>query len=96
MRTEITEAGAVPVLVLAGLLLVTATALAGRRWAAVLVFPFAVAWILFNGPLEGPVLLTLTREHGVTVSDLLSLVALGVALVALARPARPPARGGAP
>jgi hypothetical protein len=33
----------------------------------------AVIWILINGPVEGPVLLTLTASHGITVADLVSL-----------------------
>jgi hypothetical protein len=53
--------------------------------AAVLLLPVAAAWVLFNGPIEGPILLTFTADHGLTVSDLLAVVAVLVALVALLR-----------
>ena len=35
-----------------------------------------MVWILVNGPVEGPVLMTLTPDHGITVADLPSAVAL--------------------
>ncbi|MFC5063059.1 hypothetical protein [Actinomycetospora atypica] len=37
-------------------------------------------WVLVNKPVEGPTLLVLSPSHGVTFADLLSLVALGVAV----------------
>ncbi|MDI9915049.1 hypothetical protein [Rhodococcus sp. IEGM 1379] len=40
----------------------------------------AVAWILFNGPLEGQVLWSLNSQHGLTVSDLLGFAAFGIAV----------------
>ncbi|MFE4498523.1 hypothetical protein ACFRFQ_01610 [Rhodococcus sp. NPDC056743] len=39
----------------------------------------ALMWLLLNGPLEGQVLWTLTPENGLTVSDLFSFVAFGIA-----------------
>lgn len=82
VRSEIAQAAAVPVLVLGALLLATLLAAAGRRTAAFLTLPLAAAWVLFNGPLEGPTLLALTHTHGVTASD---LVAVGAVAVAVAR-----------
>ncbi|KAF0960052.1 hypothetical protein [Rhodococcus sp. T7] len=40
----------------------------------------AVLWIFGNGPLEGQVLWEFDATHGLTVSDLLSVAALGVAI----------------
>jgi len=39
----------------------------------------AGVWVLINGPVEGRVLLVLTPDHGITVADLPSIVALGIA-----------------
>ncbi|MCE4268233.1 hypothetical protein [Rhodococcus globerulus] len=39
----------------------------------------ALMWLLLNGPLEGQVLWSLTPENGLTVSDLFSFVAFGIA-----------------
>lgn len=39
----------------------------------------AVAWLLFNGPLEGQVLISVTPQNGLTVSDLFSFIAFGIA-----------------
>ena len=89
MRAEATASGVVPVVllvVLVGLILAALRARGGRqRAAAVLLLPVAAAWVLFNGPIEGPILLTLSTDHGLTVSDLLAVVAVLVALVALLR-----------
>ena len=40
----------------------------------------AILWLFGNGPLEGDVLFTVTLQDGVTVSDLLSVAAIGIAL----------------
>jgi len=45
------------------------------------VVPLALAWLVVNGPMEGPTLLPVTWNHGVTLADLLS----ALALVTLAR-----------
>lgn len=45
----------------------------------------AVAWILVNGPLEGPVLWVVTPSHGLTVADLFSAAALLVSVRAYRR-----------
>ncbi|MGC0365763.1 hypothetical protein ABH922_003747 [Rhodococcus sp. 27YEA15] len=48
-------------------------------WSVAATVFSAVAWLFFNGPLEGNVLISINREHGLTVSDLLSFVAIAVA-----------------
>ena len=89
MRAEVTASGVVPVLLLVVLVGLTLVALRARgrrrRAAAALLLPVSAAWLLFNGPIEGPILLTLSTDHGVTVSDLLAVVAVLVALVVLLR-----------
>jgi hypothetical protein len=50
-----------------------------RRWLAVALVAAAVIWILINQPVEGPVLLTLSATHGITVADLLSIAFLMIA-----------------
>jgi hypothetical protein len=60
-------------------------ALAGRRRAALLAIPVALSWSLVNNPLEGPVLISFTREHGLTVSDLLSFLVVPLAIRAWRR-----------
>ncbi len=52
---------------------------------------FAVIWPFVNGILEGNLLVTLTSTHGITVSDLLSVLAVAIALVQALR-IRPAAR----
>jgi hypothetical protein len=58
-------------------------AMTRRRWLAVGLAGAAVIWILVNRPVEGPVLLTLTHSHGITVADLPSLALIIVAAVIL-------------
>ncbi len=86
-RAETVQSGLVPVVLLVTLVALLLTALIARsrlrRAAAVLLLPAGVAWVLFNGPLEGAVLLTLTSSHGVTTSDLLAVVAVVVAVAVL-------------
>ncbi|MBA2558564.1 MAG: hypothetical protein H0V07_01515 [Propionibacteriales bacterium] len=41
-----------------------------------LVGALGVAWLLTNGPIEGDVLLSLSRDHGLTVADLALVVVL--------------------
>lgn len=53
-----------------------------RRLAlAALLVVAAVIWTRINKPIEGEVLLELTRRHGVTTADLLSVVMLAMAVV---------------
>jgi hypothetical protein len=87
MRSEVTASGLVPVVLLVllvGLLMATLASRGRRRRAtALLLLPASAAWMLFNGPIEGPILLTITTSHGVTVSDLLAVVGVVVAGVVL-------------
>lgn len=53
---------------------------AGTVGSVVALVVMAIVWPLANGPLEGHVLVTLNREDGVTTSDLLSVLALLVAI----------------
>ena len=89
MRSEATSSGIVPVvllILLVGLLLAVLRLRGrGRRAGAVLLLPMSAAWVLFNGSLEGPVLLTVSENHGLTVSDLLAAVAVLVAGTVLFR-----------
>ncbi|MGU3293282.1 hypothetical protein [Williamsia sp. M5A3_1d] len=48
----------------------------------------AVLWLLANGPIEGHVILSFTLHHGVTESDLLSLVAVLIAGLGIVRTQR--------
>ena len=87
MRDEATASGLLPVVLLVlivGLLLAALRARGWRRRAvALLLLPASAAWVLFNGPIEGPILLTLSKNHGLTVSDLLAVVGVLVAGAAL-------------
>jgi FtsH-binding integral membrane protein len=47
----------------------------------------SVAWVLLNGPIEGRVLVVLTPTNGITESDLLSVIGIGIALVGYVRAA---------
>ncbi|CAM3177249.1 hypothetical protein [Williamsia muralis] len=72
-------------LVLLNLLFVTGAWCLARpsRAAAVVLIFVSVLWVLFNGPIEGHVLLSYTYQNGLTESDLLSLAGLIIALRAL-------------
>ena len=92
LRTQVTASGVVPLLLLVGLVALVLVALGVlgpgrrvRRAAAVLLLPASLAWVLFNGPIEGAVLLTFSPDHGVTVSDLLGVVGATVAVAVLLR-----------
>ena len=83
MRSEATASGLLPVVLLVLLVGLLLAALRARGWprraAALLLLPASAAWVLFNGPIEGPILLTLSTNHGLTVSDLLAVVGVLVA-----------------
>ena len=89
MRTEATASGVVPVVLLVllvGLLLVAVRARGRRRRAAaLLLLPVSAGWVLFNGPIEGPILVTFSTDHGLTVSDLLAAVGVLVGGAVLLR-----------
>lgn len=48
----------------------------------------SIGWLILNGPIEGRVLVVLTPQNGITESDLLSVVGVGIGLVGFARAAR--------
>ena len=58
-----------------------------RGAAAVVVAAVGLLWMLVNRPVEGPILFTVARTHGMTVADIPSVVLFVVAGV-IARPRR--------
>jgi len=60
-----------------------------RRHALGLLLAASGAWLLANGPLEGPILWVLDSQHGLTTADLLAPVALGAVGLRLAAARRP-------
>jgi hypothetical protein len=78
--------------------LVLAAGLGPRRGVAgaVVLAAVAVLWLLVNGPMEGPVLWSVTRRHGLTGGDLAGLAGLALAayrLVGALRGSRAAGRG---
>ncbi|MDH3017401.1 hypothetical protein QEN40_17355 [Gordonia alkanivorans] len=53
--------------------------------AAVVMAFLSIAWLFGNGPIEGQVLVTINIDHGFTESDVLSIIGLGIAAVAVMR-----------
>ncbi|WP_439031889.1 hypothetical protein [Gordonia terrae] len=53
--------------------------------AAGLLTANAVAWALWNQPIEGRVLVSFSIEHGITESDLLSVAAVVIAAITVWR-----------
>jgi hypothetical protein len=66
-----------------------------NRWSILALLTFAVIWSFVNGDLEGDVLLKLDSTSGITVSDLLSVLA-GVIAFILAIRIRAVVRGNHP
>ncbi|MDH3046678.1 hypothetical protein QNA16_22805 [Gordonia alkanivorans] len=68
-------------LVLLNLLFVTGSWCIARPTyrAAAFMAAVSVAWFLWNGPIEGHVLVTVTPDHGFTESDILSILGVGIA-----------------
>jgi hypothetical protein len=66
-------------LLLVVLLFCAVRTLRGDRWAALALIPLSFGWLLFNGPFEGPTLFVISWSHGVTASDLISVVCLALA-----------------
>ena len=64
-----------------------------NKWSILAVLAFALIWPFVNGMLEGNLLLTLSSTHGITVSDLLSVLAVVIALVQAIRIRRARRRG---
>jgi len=82
---------ATPLVVLVLLLAAMTWVVVTGSWASAgLVVLLSTVWVLVNKPVEGVVLVPLTDENGITSSDLLSVLGLGVALLAVAmhRPRR--------
>jgi uncharacterized membrane protein YfcA len=52
-----------------------------NRWSILAVLAFAMIWPFVNGVLEGDLLLALSSTHGITVSDLFSVLAVVLAVV---------------
>ncbi|BBY28633.1 hypothetical protein [Mycolicibacterium sediminis] len=92
MLTYFADVANTPAGLLYGLVALIALA-ASAAWCAIAPRPLslgvlltsAVVWPLTNGPLEGPVLWTLSADHGITVSDLLSVAAVALAAVEFRR-----------
>jgi hypothetical protein len=74
--------GAVGGLVLLVLVTAWATWRPGSGSAAAVALA-AVLWWLLDKPVEGPVLLTVTPTHGLTLADLLPVASAGLLLVRL-------------
>lgn len=66
--------------VLALLVLVAGTGDRTGRPGAVLLAGLAVLWTATSTPMEGPLLLFLSDEHGITGADLVSVIAFGLAV----------------
>ena len=64
---------------------------ARRLLIAALLVVAAVIWVRINHPVEGRTLLVLADNHGITTADLLSVIALAMAVV-IAWPSRRPPR----
>ena len=66
-------------LALAGLVLAAGLSARFGVPGAVALAAMSVLWLLVNGPMEGPVLVRLSKGHGITGADLASIVGLGLA-----------------
>ena len=67
-----------------------------RGAAAVVVVSVGLLWMLVNRPVEGPILFTVARTHGMTVADIPSVVLFLVAAWIVRPRRRPAAAPGAP
>ena len=54
----------------------------GDRWAAAVLLLLAVGWLRIDKRFEGPVLVHLSEQHGIVVSDLVAVAAVLVAALA--------------
>jgi hypothetical protein len=61
-----------------------------QRVAAWLLLLFSAAWLPLNSAVEGPVIVRISDDHGITVADLLSIAGFVLAAAVLWS-ARPPA-----
>jgi hypothetical protein len=84
LRGRFADEPSLAAVLLLALLFCAARTLRGDRLAALLLIPMSFAWLLFNGPLEGPTLIALSWSHGITASDLISVTGLLLAFWRLA------------
>lgn len=71
---------------IASMLALSVAAFTWTPWAAIPLLVLSGVWLAVNSTFEGPVLVTLVRDrHGITVADLVSVVAAAAGLVALVR-----------
>ncbi|MBY6539134.1 hypothetical protein HQ325_10660 [Rhodococcus sp. BP-349] len=67
----------------------SAWCLAGPNvWSISAVVLASIGWLLFNGPLEGRVLVVFSPQHGFTESDVLSIVGMIIGAVGVVRARR--------
>jgi len=71
--------GVLAALALAALVLAAGLSASYGRRGAVALALVSVFWLVVNNPMEGPVLLVVTRGHGVTGGDLAGLAGLAIA-----------------
>lgn len=79
LRHEVYRAPGLVLILLAVLIFCAIRTIRGDRLAAMALIPLSLGWLLFNGPFEGPTLVVLSWSHGITGSDLFSLIGLGLA-----------------
>ncbi|MCZ4653816.1 hypothetical protein O4157_20630 [Gordonia amicalis] len=74
-------------LVLLNLLFVTGSWCLARPTyrAAVVMAAVSFAWFMWNGPIEGRVLISINIDHGFTESDILSILGVGIAAITFTR-----------
>jgi hypothetical protein len=77
--------------VLAGLVLLAGVSGRFGLRGAVLLAVVSMLWLVVNGPMEGVVLLKVTRHHGLTGGDLAGIAGLALAAVRAYRSTRTPA-----
>ena len=78
----------------AAMLMAAGIGFAGSRTAAVLLIVLSVAWLVLSVRPEGPILWTVTPDHGLVLADLWGLLGLvvGGVLLVKSRPRRPGGR----
>ena len=82
----------VAALVLVGLVLTAGLSARFGMAGAVTLAAVSVLWLLVNGPMEGPILVTFTGAHGITGGDLAGLVGLALAAFQVVRARMQPKR----
>jgi hypothetical protein len=77
------DQGVVAAVVLVGLVLSAGLAGMLRFGGVVLLAAVSLLWLLVNGPMEGPVLVVLSPDHGITGADLAGCAGLALAAARL-------------